>query len=117
MDGMWVPGLHACGLTMQPSRFARVFRSVPAAIHGRLLRCVNDGPTVACAAVPPIVWHVEQPAVRNTRWPESATESTGGVFGWDDRAIHARNWSGGSAMMSSAILACCNPQNSAHWPR
>ena len=116
--GMLLPGLIVCGSAIQAASDPRVVGSSPAAMVRRLATWVRSGPSVPAAGVPRTVWQAAQAlAVKNCA-PGLAVPPSRRPRGL--RAApsrHASNAAGVSAITSSAICACCRPQNSAHWPR
>ena len=66
---MLLPGLCACGSTIQPARWPRVLGSVPAARLRRLATWVRSGPVTPPAGVPAIAWQSTQELAMNTSRP------------------------------------------------
>src|SRR5688572_6442746 len=62
------------------------------------------------------MWHRPQPLVSNTSLPRFCSSVAGSAAGLACAARHASNSLTRWAMRSSAICACCSPQNSAQRP-
>ena len=117
--GICVPGLIACGSTIQAERWAGVFGIVPAArvsaSHQVREVRARERRRRACRA------HRWQPPQRRGKQRFVDRRFAVRQVGLRSKRLRslrqASNWSGVSAMTRSAICACCAPQYSVHCPR